>query len=146
MKTFLVIFAIIAAVVADEWVPKKFEEIKGIRAECLASNPLSTEQVDSLKAFIYPDEEPVRKYIQCCSEKLEIFCEHEGYHVDRIVKQFKLKMDEAEATAIVEKCVDKNEQKSSADVWVFRGHKCLMGSKIGDGIKEFVQKAMAKKA
>ncbi|XP_055850712.1 general odorant-binding protein 99a [Episyrphus balteatus] len=146
MKIFLVVLALVGAVLAEEWVPKKLNDIKEIRSECLVSNPLSADQLTAMRNLVYPDEEAVREYLLCVCKKWEIFCEHEGWHVDRIVKQFKLSLDEAEATRIAEGCADKNEQKSSAAAWVYRGHKCLMASKIGDEIKEFMKKQLAKKA
>ncbi|XP_055851462.1 general odorant-binding protein 99a-like [Episyrphus balteatus] len=143
MKTFLVVLAFIGAVLAEEWEPKKLNEMNEIRRECLVSNPLSVIQLAAMKKFVYLDEEQVRKYLLCDVKKLEIFDEREGWYADRIVKQLKMRLDEAEATKIVEVCVDKNEQKSSADVWVYRGHKCVMASKIGDEIKELMKKQIA---
>ncbi|XP_039959060.1 general odorant-binding protein 99a-like [Bactrocera tryoni] len=119
----------------DEWMPKNVAQIKAIRQECLKNFPLSEEYIQKMKNFEYPDEEPVRKYLLCTVKKFGIFREGEGYNVDRVVKQFKMDLDEAEALAIVEGCVDKNIEGSSDDVWVYRCRKCVMASKIGDRVK-----------
>ncbi|CAD6992773.1 unnamed protein product [Ceratitis capitata] len=141
MKFLIVVLAVVALAYADdEWTVKQAAEIKEIRQECLKENPLGDEYIQKMKSFEYPDEEPVRKYLLCTAKKLGIFCVHEGYHVDRIAKQFKMDLDEAEVIAIAEGCVDKNEQGSSADVWAYRGHKCLMASKIGDRVKSYIKK------
>lgn len=94
-----------------------------------------------MKNLEYPDEEPVRKYLLCTAEKLGVFCEHEGFHANRIAKQFKMDLDEAEVLAIAEGCVDKNEEGSSPDVWAYRGHKCLIDSKIGESVKAYIKKS-----
>lgn len=107
--------------------------------ECLKEHPLSSDQISQLKQLIFPNEEDVRKYLTCTATKLDIFCEHEGYHADRLAKQFKMDLTEAEALEIAQGCIDNNSQKSSVDEWAFRGHQCLMASKIGDKVKAFVR-------
>ncbi|XP_039960093.1 uncharacterized protein LOC120774489 [Bactrocera tryoni] len=136
MKLFIVILAHVALAYAeDEWMPKNVAQIKAIHQECLKNFPLSEEYIQKMKNFEYPNEEPVRKYLLCTVKKFGIFREGEGYNVDRVVKQFKMDLDEAEALAIVEGCVDKNIEGSSDDVWVYRCRKCVMASKIGDRVK-----------
>ncbi|XP_011210420.1 general odorant-binding protein 99a-like [Bactrocera neohumeralis] len=143
MKFFIVILAVVALAYADEeWVPKNVAQIKAIRQECIKDFPLSEEYIQKMKNFEYPDEEPVRKYLLCTAKKLGVFCEHEGYHADRVAKQFKMDLDEAEVIAIAEGCADKNVEGSSADVWAYRGHKCVMASKIGERVKAYIQKSV----
>jgi len=128
------------AVVNADWAPKNADEIKAIRSECLKEHSLSQEQVQKMKNFEFPDEEVVRKYLECTADKLGIFCSMEGYHADRIAQQFKMDMEESEVLTIAQGCIDKNEQGSSSDVWAFRGHKCLMASKIGDKVRAYIKK------
>ncbi|XP_018799092.1 PREDICTED: general odorant-binding protein 99a-like isoform X2 [Bactrocera latifrons] len=136
MKFFIVILAVVALAYADEeWVPKNVAQIKVIRQECIKDFPLSDEYIQKMKNFEYPDEEPVRKYLLCTVKKFGIFREDEGYNVNRVAKQFKMDLDEAEALAIVEGCVDKNIEGSSDDVWAYRCRKCVLASKIGDRVK-----------
>ncbi|XP_034130719.1 uncharacterized protein LOC117585380, partial [Drosophila guanche] len=87
--------------------------------------PLSDDHIPQLKQLIFPDAPDVRQY-------LDLFYTHEGYHADRLAKQFKLGLTEEESLEIAQGCcIDKNEEGSPADVWAFRGHKCLMASKTG---------------
>ncbi|KAH8283846.1 hypothetical protein KR054_003458 [Drosophila jambulina] len=140
LKYLIVALALCAVAHADgEWTPKTGEDIKKIRIECLKEHPLSSDQINQLKQLIFPDEEDVRKYLTCTATKLDIFCEHEGYHADRLAKQFKMDLTEEEALRIAQGCIDNNAQKSSVDEWAFRGHQCLMASKIGDKVKAFVR-------
>nr|AMY98995.1 odorant binding protein 5 [Carpomya vesuviana] len=141
MKYLIAILAVVALAYAeDEWHVKTAADIKVIRQECIKEFPLSQEYIQKMKNFEYPDEEPVRQYLLCTAKKLGIFCEHEGYHADRVAKQFKMDLDEAEVLAIAEGCVDKNEQGSSPDVWAYRGHKCLMASKVGEKVRAYIKK------
>lgn len=136
-------YTLIQCYADGEWVPKTAAQIKEIRGECLAESPLTQEQIDQLKKVEFPDEPQVRQYLLCTALKLDVFCTHEGYHADRLAKQFKMDLSEEEALQIAQGCIDNNEQKSTADVWAFRGHKCIMSSKIGDRVKAYLQ---AKKA
>ncbi|XP_067616608.1 general odorant-binding protein 99a-like [Eurosta solidaginis] len=141
MKFYIVILAIIALAHAkDDWKAKTSADIKLIRQECIKDFPLTEQDIQNMRNFIYPNEEPVRKYLLCTAKKLGIFCEHEGYHADRVAKQFKMDMDEDEVLDIAQSCADKNEQGSSVDVWAYRGHKCLMASKVGDNVKAYIKK------
>ncbi|XP_011210421.2 general odorant-binding protein 99a [Bactrocera dorsalis] len=140
MKFFIVILAVVALVYAkDEWVPKTEAELKVIVKECLKDFPLNNEQLQKYTTFQQPDEEPIRKYMLCTAKGVGFFSEHEGYHVDRVAKQFKLDLDEAEVAVITEGCADKNAEGSSVDVWAYRGHKCVMASKIGERLRVYIQ-------
>ncbi|EDW81161.1 Odorant-binding protein 99c [Drosophila willistoni] len=150
LKYLIVSLAICAVAFADgEWKPKTADEIKQIRIECLKEHPLSADQISALKQLTFPDESDVRQYLLCSATKLDIFCTHQGYHADRLAKQFKMDLTEEEALQIAQGCIDANEQQSPADVWAFRGHKCMMASKIGDRVRAYVkakQEEAAKKA
>ncbi|XP_017041854.1 general odorant-binding protein 99a [Drosophila ficusphila] len=146
LKYLIVALALCAVAHADDWTPKTGEEIKGIRVECLKENPLSNDQIAQLKQLVFPDEPEVRQYLTCTATKLGIFCSEMGYHADRLAKQFKMDLSEEEALQIAQSCIDDNSQKDPTDVWAFRGHKCMMASKIGDKVKAFVRaKEEAKK-
>ncbi|XP_067625752.1 general odorant-binding protein 99a-like [Eurosta solidaginis] len=141
MKFFIAILAVVALAHAEvEWKVKTPAEIKAIREECLKELPLSEETIQHLKNFVFPDEEPVRKYLLCSTKKLGIFSEHEGYNAERVAQQFKADLDAAEVLAIAQGCADKNEQGSSAEIWAYRGHKCMVSSKIGEQIKAHLRK------
>ncbi|XP_011210445.2 general odorant-binding protein 99a [Bactrocera dorsalis] len=141
MQFFIVILVVIALAYAeDEWIPKTEAELEVIAQECLKDFPLSKEQLQKFSSFEYPDEEPIRKYMLCTAKRVGFFTEHEGYHADRVAKQLKMDLDEAEIVAINDGCADKNVEGSSADVWAYRVHKCVMASKIGEHGKAYFQK------
>ncbi|TDG48733.1 hypothetical protein AWZ03_004845 [Drosophila navojoa] len=129
-----------------DWAPKTANEIKEIRGECLKAHPLSVEQINKLKQTEFPDEPEVRQYLLCTATKLDIFCTHEGYHADRLAKQFKMDLTEEEALQIAQGCIDSNPEKSPADVWAFRGHKCMMASKIGERVRAYIKAKQAEAA
>jgi len=58
--------------------------------ECLKETPLSNEQIAQLKNLVFPNEPDVRQYLTCTAIKLGIFCDQQGYHADRLAKQFKM--------------------------------------------------------
>ncbi|XP_037725199.1 general odorant-binding protein 99a [Drosophila subpulchrella] len=139
LKYLIIALALCAVAHADEWTPKTGEEIRGIRVECLKETPLSNDQIAQLKNLVFPNEPDVRQYLTCTATKLGIFCDQQGYHADRLAKQFKMDLTEEEALKIAESCIDDNSQKSPTDVWAFRGHQCMMASKIGDKVRAFVR-------
>eukprot|EP00099_Drosophila_melanogaster_P023840 NP_651711.1 Odorant-binding protein 99c, isoform A [Drosophila melanogaster] len=145
LKYLIVALALCAVAHADDWTPKTGEEIRKIRVDCLKENPLSNDQISQLKNLIFPNEPDVRQYLTCSAIKLGIFCDQQGYHADRLAKQFKMDLSEEEALQIAQSCVDDNAQKNPTDVWAFRGHQCMMASKIGDKVRAFV-KAKAEEA
>ncbi|XP_065354189.1 uncharacterized protein LOC135948706 [Calliphora vicina] len=141
MKVFVAILALVACVSAEEWTPKNSEQIKEVRIECLKEHPLSTEQMNKMKNFEFPNEESVRKYLLCTAEKMDIFCSHEGYHADRIAKQFKMDMEEEEVKKLVEDCIAKFPKGDKPnDVAAYEAHNCFMSSAIGDKLKNYIKK------
>ncbi|XP_075149057.1 odorant-binding protein 22-like [Haematobia irritans] len=141
MKFFLALLAIAACVYADDWAPKTADEIKTIRAACLTEHPLTEEQMNHMKNFDFPNEEAVRKYLMCTSEKMDVFCPHEGYHADRIAKQFKMDMSEEDVKKLAEDCISNNPKGDKAnDVHVYDVHKCLMDSEVGNKVKAYIKK------
>uniref|UniRef100_A0A1A9VYB0 Uncharacterized protein n=1 Tax=Glossina austeni TaxID=7395 RepID=A0A1A9VYB0_GLOAU len=150
MKEIILIFllTIVTCIRAEDedWQPKTVADIKSIRNECLKEHPLSNEQITKMKNFEFPDEEEVRQYLLCTALKMEVFCAHQGYHPNRIAKQFKMDMNEEEVLEIAEKCHDSNPDNSSVDVWAFRGHKCMMSSAIGDKVKAYIKKRQEENA
>ncbi|XP_013097451.1 uncharacterized protein LOC106080579 [Stomoxys calcitrans] len=150
MKYFVALLVIVACVSAEEWKPKTADEIKTLRAACLQEHPLSEEQMNRMKVFDFPDEEAVRKYLMCTSEKMDVYCPHEGYHADRIAKQFKMDMVEDDVKKLAEDCISSNPKGDKAnDVHVYEVHKCLMASEVGQKVKSYIksrQEQLAKQA
>lgn len=84
------------------------------------------------KLWNSPDDssmDGVRSYVYCLLTTLGYFDDKNGFNVDRITKQVKempyLK-NSAFKRSVFEKCANKNENEEVADVWAFRGFRCLM--------------------
>jgi len=106
---------------------------------CVCDYKMPSYFTAQLKNLVFPNEPDVRQYLTCTAIKLGIFCDQQGYHADRLAKQFKMDLTEEEALKIAESCIDDNSQKSPTDEWAFRGHQCMMASKIGDKVRAFVR-------
>nr|AID61320.1 odorant binding protein [Calliphora stygia] len=141
MKVFVAILALVACVSAEEWTVKTDDQIKEISTECLKEHPLSAEQINKIKNFVYPDEEEVRQYLLCAVVKSGVFCTHEGYDAGRVAKQIKMDLDEEEVKKAVEDCIAKFPKGDKAnDVVVLETHTCLMSSTTGEKLKELLKK------
>lgn len=94
-----------------------------------------------MKNFDFPNEEPVRKYLMCTSEKMGIYCPHMGYHADRIAKQFKMDLAEEDVRKMAQDCIDNHPKgDKSNEVHVYEVHKCMMDTVVGDKVKAYVKK------
>ncbi|XP_037823832.1 general odorant-binding protein 99a-like isoform X2 [Lucilia sericata] len=56
MKVFLAVLALVACVSAEEWTVKTGAQLKEIRNECLKEHPLTTEQMNKMSNFEFPNE------------------------------------------------------------------------------------------
>lgn len=94
-----------------------------------------------MKSFDFPNELEVRKYLLCTAEHMGIFCSHMGYHADRIAKQFKMDMEEAEVEKLAQDCIDQFPKGDKAnDVAAYEVHSCLMKTVIGQKVKNYIKK------
>ncbi|XP_065367979.1 uncharacterized protein LOC135960585 [Calliphora vicina] len=141
MKVFVAILALVSCISAKEWTVKTKQQMTDIRIECLNKHPLSPEQSEKMNNFEFPNEENVRKYFLCTAEKIGIFCPHQGYHADRIAKQFKMDMEEEEVKKVAEDCIAKFPKGNKPnDVAAFEVHGCLMKATIGEKIENYIKK------
>lgn len=107
-----------------------------------------------VRNFEFPNEEPVRQYFLCSSVKMGIFSSQQGFHADRIAKQFKLDMEEEEVQKLfkldmeeeeikklTEDCIVKHPKGDKPnDVAAYEAHACIMSTKIGERVKNYVKK------
>ncbi|EDW35652.1 GL17379 [Drosophila persimilis] len=116
---------------ADEYKLRTAEDLQTVRKECGEANKVTEALVAKYKTFEYPDDEITRSYIQCIFHKFDLFDDTKGFKIDNLVAQLgQGKEDKAALKADIEKCADKNEQKSSANAWAFRGFKCFLGKNL----------------
>ncbi|KAH8404638.1 hypothetical protein KR215_005425 [Drosophila sulfurigaster] len=137
-KYLIVCLALCSLVYADgEWVPKTPHEVYRIVQQCRSEHPYKKEQLAMLRQNLldFPNEPEVRQNLLCYYQMQGFFSALEGFHLDRVAKVEKVDLSEEEVLQIAQGCVDRNEQKSPADEWVFRFHICMTSSKIGDRAK-----------
>lgn len=103
------------------------EDLIKARKECMEAKKVSPELIEKYKKFDFPDDEITRCYIECIFEKFQLFDPKDGFKNDNLVAQLgQGKDNKDEVKADVEKCADKNEQKSDSCSWAFRGFKCFI--------------------
>lgn len=71
----------------------------------------------------------IRRYVHCLLSTLGYFDDKTGFNVDHImaqVEEIPYLKNTAFQRPVFEKCADKNVNNDTADVWAFRGFRCLM--------------------
>ena len=110
---------------------KNLEDLVAARKECIEVNKVPAELIEKFKKFDFPDDETTRCYIECIFIKFELFSPTEGFNYENLNKQLATGKDNAEAVkADIEKCADKNEQKSDSCTWAYRGFKCFISKNL----------------
>ncbi|XP_060649510.1 uncharacterized protein LOC132786835 [Drosophila nasuta] len=127
-KYFIVCLALCSLAVSEQGLSKL--DVGFVK--CFMENSLTAEQIAQIMRKEFPDEPEVRPLLLCLSQALHIFSISEGFDIDLLVKGLFKNLSKEEKQQIIHKCVDSNEQKSPADEWVFRVHKCLYISDTGD--------------
>lgn len=115
------------------------EDIETYRPDCVKSLSIPEELVNKYKKFDFPADDKTKCYISCILKKMGLFNETTGFNVDNAVKQLGQGKNETEVRAAVVKCADKNEQKSSACEWAYRGFTCFKTAHL-----ELVQSSLKK--
>lgn len=100
--------------------------------KCLQSSNVSASMLSASEFWNNSDDSSmasVRSYVHCLLSALGYFDDKNGFNVERIMNQVKempyLK-NSAFEQSVIEKCAAKNENNELADVWAFRGFRCLM--------------------
>lgn len=100
--------------------------------KCLERFNVSTLKLGASDFWNMPDDSStasVRGYVHCLLTGLGYFDDNTGYNIDRIMHQVK-ELPHLKNTAfqrsVFEKCCGRNENNDPADVWAFRGFRCLM--------------------
>lgn len=126
---------------AAEYKLRTAEDLQKVRKECAEANKVTEALVAKYKAFEYPDDEITRNYIKCIFNKFDLFEDTKGFKVDNLVAQLgQGREDKTTLKADIEKCADKNDQKSNASAWAYRGFKCFLSKNL-----PLVQAAILKK-
>ncbi|KAH8402111.1 hypothetical protein KR009_009838 [Drosophila setifemur] len=137
----ILLCALLGMASAAEYKLRTVEDLQNARKECGTSSKVTEALVAKYRAFDYPDDEITKNYIQCIFIKFDLFEDTLGFKVDNLVAQLgQDKEDKAALKADIEKCADKNEQKTPANAWAYRGFKCFLGKNL-----PLVQAAVQKK-
>ncbi|KNC21910.1 General odorant-binding protein 99a [Lucilia cuprina] len=131
MKTSLAILFALFALVSAEYKLRNQEDLMKARKECMEAKKVSPELIEKYKKFDFPDDEVTRCYIECIFEKFQLFDPKDGFKNENLIAQLGHgKENKDEVKADVEKCADKNEQKSDSCAWAFRGFKCFISKNM----------------
>ncbi|XP_055381160.1 uncharacterized protein LOC129611816 [Condylostylus longicornis] len=135
MMKFILFCGFIAVISAHHHFHQKTPaEIKTAREDCWKELNLSEEQVESMKKYEYPDEVAIHNAVKCTGLKLDLWCEHEGFHKEDLIVQF----GEA-ATPVINKCLTKRNEDDTLEKWAWHDWKCL----AENGLKEHFKKLEA---
>lgn len=91
---------------------------------CVAAHDVPAEALQKYKRWEFPEDELTKAYVTCIFKQFGLFCDHEGFHVDRLILQFKT-ANGIDIAPVVEKCVAKTDADTTNDLWVFRAFKCF---------------------
>nr|ALZ41692.1 odorant binding protein 15 [Liriomyza sativae] len=139
--TALIVLACFALANADEWQPVNPERFPEIHNICNKKSPLTEENIEKIYVkFEFNNEPSVREYILCTVTEMKTFCEHDGFHAERVAQQFPNHKEEV--AKHVTECNDKNEQKSPLDEWCYREHQCIFSGPVGNLMKEQILKTL----
>ena len=122
-------FAFMAVAAAEEYKLRNEADLNQARKECIEAKKVSPELIEKFKKFDFPDDETTRCYIECIFEKFDLFDPKDGFKINNLLAQLNSNNSD-ETKAEIEKCVDKNEQKSDACTWAFRGFKCFISKNM----------------
>ncbi|KAH8252861.1 hypothetical protein KR032_002253 [Drosophila birchii] len=127
----ILLCALLGLAAATEYKLRTPEDLQAARKECGASSKVTEALIAKYKTLEYPDDEITRNYIKCIFVKFDLFEDTKGFKVDNLLSQLgQGKEDKTALKADIEKCADKNEQKSPANVWVYRGFKCFLAKNL----------------
>lgn len=76
------------------------------------------------KSWNFPDDDLTKSYVTCIFKEFGLFCDHEGFHIDRLVLQFKTAHG-LDIQPVVERCAVKTDADTTNEIWVFRAFKCF---------------------
>lgn len=116
-------------VYADDWTTKSLPDLIAARQACVAKLNVPEETLVKYKAWNFTDDELTRSYITCVFKEFGLFCDHEGFHIDRLVLQFK-SGDDDDIQSRIERCTNKTDADTTNELWVFRAFKCFTADNL----------------
>ncbi|KAJ6637453.1 General odorant-binding protein 99a [Pseudolycoriella hygida] len=123
MKYFAAVL-LLATVVCAEWTTKSLPDLLAARTACVTKHNVPDDALEKYKAWTFPEDDLTRAYVTCIFKEFGLFCDHEGFHVDRLVLQFKTAHG-LDVQPKVEDCATKRAEDTTNELWVFRAFKCF---------------------
>ncbi|CAD7014396.1 unnamed protein product [Ceratitis capitata] len=109
-----VLLALFALAAAEEYKLRNQDDLLKARKECMEAKKVPAEHIEKYKKFEFPDDEPT-----------------EGFKTQNLIAQLGHNKENKDAVkADIEKCADKNEQKSDSCTWAYRGFKCFISKNL----------------
>ena len=128
---FTILFALLALASAEEFRLRNQEDLMKARKECMEAKKVPAGHIEKYKKFDFPDDETTRCYLQCVLEKFQLFDAKNGFKTQNLLVQLGNGKDNKDKVkADIEKCADKNEQKSDSCTWAYRGFKCFISKNL----------------
>lgn len=90
----------------------------------MSNHNVPEETLAQYKTWNFPDDDLTRAYITCIFKEFGLFCDHEGFHADRLLLQFKIAHG-VDIQSTVDKCITKTDADTTNELWVFRAFKCF---------------------
>lgn len=81
--------------------------------------------MNEYKKWNFSNDEKTQCYIKCIFGKMGLFDEKDGFDIERLVKQLGQGKNETVIRPEIVKCADKNQQKTDACQWAYRGFDCF---------------------
>lgn len=129
MKTTIVLFLISLALVSAN--NKIAESILEDGKECILKTNLGDNFVEMIQQFKFKDEQPIRDYFQCFTDKLDVWNPDEKtINIQRFVDKYALDLKKEDVREIVNGCMRQQITK-----WIVPFYQCLADSKIGSRVK-----------
>lgn len=99
--------------------------------ECISKTNLNEHFVEMIQKFKFDDQEPIRDYFQCFTDKLDIWNKDEKtINVNSFVDKYALDLKKEVVKEIVNNCMSLQIPK-----WIVPFYQCLADSKLGSRVK-----------
>jgi len=128
MKVLIVLFTLVAIIAAD-WSAKQPSKIITSMEECFKKLNVHEDLQAKIVKFDYPDVDIVHKFARCVFVNLGLFDDVNGFDMEHTLAHFGSEYHK-QLRPLLEKCFDKNEETTTAEVWAYRDWTCLVKNGI----------------
>ncbi|KAL5280793.1 Obp99c.2 family protein [Megaselia abdita] len=131
MKNSLALILIALTYVSGSFRSNLAQNILDDGKKCILETNLADNFVEMIQKFKFEDEEPIRDYFQCFTDKLDIWNKEEKtIDIDNFVQKYAFDFKKQDVREIVNNCLDQQIPK-----WIVPFYQCLADSKLGSRVK-----------